>query len=134
MAIQPKELFSSTTVNPFPRVHAKEVLTKKCKLLAAAPLLAALTPMAVETSSGMWVPWRNDNTPAGSGTIRGFIYPEAHQLHATNETIATIMLQGEIHHDDVPVPSGETQNNLTAALKAGLGDRGIFVVGVTAGY
>ena len=134
MALHSKELFASASVNPFPRAKPTMVLTKKFAALAGAPTLAVLTPVGVVTATGLWGPWNNANTPAGTGTIRGFVYPTALTLHATNEVIGTVMVAGEIHHDDVPLYSSETQPNLTAALKLDLGKAGIYVQGITAAY
>lgn len=76
-----------------------------------APLLPKGTPLAWNTSTGMWTVFTQGGTN-GTNAIRGFVQDAGGvQTHATNEVQVVVMLEGEIHRDDVN----------TAAIRAVLG-------------
>ncbi len=130
MAIQKPQLFSSITAAARGRFYPKAVRTKKFAAVGGAPLLAVGTPVAYDTSTSTWKAWANAGSN-GVNTIRGFVWPDPIQLHATDEVIGVVFWRGEIHRDDVVLPGGETQNNLDTALKApGMRAQGIDVEGL----
>ena len=133
MALGTNELFSSATQDPFPRIKPVHVFSKTISAITGGPELGVGFPLAFNTSTNKWVPWTTGGVN-GTGTIRAFVYPDAIQSDATDDVLGQIMIAGDIHHDDVLVPSGETQNNLTIALKAGLSERGLYVTGIAAAY
>lgn len=62
-------------------------------------------------------------TTAGVGAandlnvIKGFVADvEGVQVHATGEVLGNVLLAGDIHRDDVVLPTGETQSQLDTAL------------------
>lgn len=119
-------------IGPNLRVDAKTILPKTLAAEAGAALLPVLTPMAFNTSTNQWVVWTNAGVN-GTGTISGFLWPDEAQLDASDEVLAQMLMEGKVHHDDVPVPSGETQGNLTTALKdVTLREKGIYIVGIDA--
>lgn len=55
----------------------------------------------------------------GADEIAGFVYPDPIQLSATGETIHSCLQGGgAIHRDDIPLPAGESQSELDAALRS----------------
>lgn len=117
-------------IGPRLRFDAKSIEVKTLANAAGGPTLPVGTPLAFNTSTNKWVVWTNGGAN-GTGTISGFLWPDDITLDATDDVLAPVMLMGRVSHDDVPVPSGETQNNLTAALKAAsLREKGIIVTGV----
>lgn len=131
MATGQTEFYTSDTVAAEPRAVATRAAVRKFATAAGSPTLARLTPVARNTSTGQWVAWTNGGAN-GTGTIKGFVWSDNDglALDASDETLGVVMLEGQIHHDDVPVPSGESQGNLTTALQAEtLRELGIFVQG-----
>lgn len=128
MALNPNELFSSASEAAKLRVEPITIQPKK--FASGSGTLAALTPVAYNTSTNMWVVWTNGGAN-GTGTISGFVWPDAVVLDSDEEVLGNILLEGKIHHDDIPVPSGETQNNLDAALRSGPRALGLIVQGLT---
>lgn len=53
----------------------------------------------------------------GGGEIKGFVWPDPVQLLAGNEVLGQVCLAGEIHYADIPLPAGEVQGTLDAALR-----------------
>lgn len=66
----------------------------------------------------------------GTSVIAGFLWPDEVVL-ATGEVLGQVMLAGEIHYDDIPLPSGETEADLKAALRSGPRALGIYIQGLT---
>lgn len=97
--------------------------------VAGGPTLARLTPVAYNTSTNKWVAW---DAYGGNDveTIRGFVYPEAIVLDATNDVIGVVMTEGNIHYDDIALPTGEVEADLKAALQSGVKDRGFNIQGL----
>lgn len=62
--------------------------------------------------------------------IRGFLFPNSVKLHATDNTLSTLMLAGDMHFDDIAVPTGETSNNLKIALREGVRQYGFDIQGL----
>lgn len=66
----------------------------------------------------------------GVGQIRGFVWPDPIQLHATNEKLGQTMLRGRIHYADIPLILGNTANQLKAALRLGPRTLGLIIEGL----
>lgn len=96
--------------------------------VSGAPLLARALPMAFNTSTNKWVVWTSGGAN-GTGTVSGFLMDPV-QTHATDDSLAQMMLGGEIHFDDIPVPSGETSANLKTSLRSGPRGLGLTIVGL----
>lgn len=69
------------------------------------------TPAVVTTVAGA--------AADGADEVAGFVYPDPIQLSATGETIHSCLQGGgAIHRDDIPLPAGESQSELDAALRS----------------
>lgn len=131
MAQNANQLVGSVTSIPATlRMWPTTITPKSVAAISGGPLLARALPMAFNTSTGLWVVWTNGGAN-GTGTVAGFL-AEPHQSHATDETLAPMMLRGKIHVDDIPVPSGETANNLKTALRSGPRGLGLDIMGLDA--
>lgn len=91
--------------------------------------LAVGTPVAFDTSVGFWLVWDNANANGGD-EIRGFVYPNPIQLHATDEVVGQVLLDGEIAYESIVLPTGQTENNLKAALRVGPRELGLKIDGL----
>ena len=67
---------------------------------------------------------------SGTNVIRGFVWPDAITLVAASEVIGNVLLEGEIHYDDIVLPSGESETVLKAALQSGCRERGLIIQGL----
>lgn len=119
MAYTTRELVSEQTRDPYPRIKPYEdgVSVGTISNVGAAPTYEVGTPMAYNTSTNEWVMWTNGGAN-GTGVVGAIVYPDKIVVDATNDVLAPLMLKGQIHIDDVLVPSGESAANLLAALKA----------------
>jgi hypothetical protein len=103
-------------------------------------LLPVGTPMAAV--AGVWQPFDQAGM-AGEELIRGFLVDHEVQMHATDEVLAIVMLEGEAHRDDVNTAAiravcgtegdNPTSGEMDTALKGGdptLRELGIRVVGL----
>ena len=131
MALDSNELYASASKDPFPRIVPVHQYPKKFGAVASAPELAVGTPLAFDSDNDQWVVWSNGGTVTGVDTIRGFVYPLPVQLDASDEVLGIVMVAGEIHYDDIVLPSGETEADLKTAIRANLAARGLYVVGLT---
>lgn len=115
MALQPEELFGDA-VSQTPNLRAfpeqDGVAVGTLGTLSADTSLPHLTPLTY--ASGEWLPWADADTTKVDGLL--WAPDEAHAGLAANETLIQVFKRGLVHHDDIPVPSGETQSILTAAL------------------
>lgn len=66
----------------------------------------------------------------GKDVIRGFVWPEAIVTDATNSVIGCVLIEGEVHYDDIVLPSGESAATLKEALRSGCRDRGLHIMGL----
>ena len=128
MVLQQKELVGSvTTQTPNLRFVPYEdgIRPGTMSTVATGPSFAHGTPL---TKSGdEWIPW------VDAAVIDGLLWAqlEPHVSSATDETHIQVFRRGRVHHDDVPVPAGQTQGALTTALKLqSLRTLGIEVSGV----
>lgn len=131
MSLNENELYASASKDPFPRIKSDHQYPKKFGAVASAPELAVCTPVAFDSDNDQWVVWSNGGTVTGADTIRGFVYPIPVQLHASDEILGVVMVAGEVHYDDIVLPSGESVADLKAALRSNLAARGLYVRGLT---
>jgi hypothetical protein len=118
MATNQPELFSSAAgVGSGLRALAE---TTQPRLFATGSgTLAKLTPVAFNTSTLQWVPF-DEGGSNGTGTIRGFVWPDAVVLDGSDEVIGNIMLAGKVHFDDLPVRTTVDANGTAAGWNAAL--------------
>lgn len=116
MALETNELFASANGNTTKRIIPRRQLVKTLAAIAGAPALAQCFPLAYNTSTKLLVPWTNGGAN-GTGVVNCFLFVAA-QSSATQEVQVVVMSEGEIHYDDIVLPSGELQANLKAALQA----------------
>ena len=127
MALKQTQLSTSPTfVTPKLRIYPYEdgIRPGTLAALTGAPVLPHATPL---TKSGdNWILW------VDAAVIDGFLWSElTHESDAADETTIQVFRAGRVHHDDVPVPSGQSQGALTTALKAqALRTKNIEVSGV----
>ena len=118
MAIQPKELYSAEQTDTFTRrAYPYENGTKPAQFLnvAGAPIRPVLTALVKDDSGDFLRMWVDADTT--TRPIVAFVWhPEGAQLHATNETIHTVLVKGRIHRDDIPL-NGQTLATFNTALK-----------------
>lgn len=77
------------------------------------------------------------SNPSDGGLIDGFLWApdEPHTALLAGETHIQVFRMGVIHAADIPVPSGESQTNLNAALLASsLREKGINLQGIAGVY
>lgn len=123
------ELWEQTVRSPFPRIVPEAVAAKTVGPITGAPTLEVGYPLGFDENLNVWLPWSS----AGSGgldTIRGFIYPEDLETHATEDVLCNVMEQGRIHYDDIILPDGESEADLKAALQPNALARGLIVRGL----
>jgi len=133
MAYAANELVGALTSVPGSlRVWPEHIHPKTLAAVAGPPTYAKLSPMAFNTVTGFWVIWASGGAD-GTGTIGGFL-DEATLLSATGETLANMIMAGQIDYRDIPLPTGQTQPNLLAALVVGMRAKGFDIVGVAGVY
>lgn len=128
MALGTRELFASADQDPLPRIHPymNGTEVKTFANISGGPTLAVGTPLV--NDAGEYRAWQDAD--ADVLPIAGFVYPEAVVLHATNEVQGVVLTKGQIHFDDIVLPSGQTQNTLTAQLKNGPKEMGLDIQGL----
>ena len=128
MALQPNELFTSNTEAAKLRIFSTSTQPKT--FAAGAVKLLKGIPVAFDTVAKFWKVWA-DAGANETDLIRGFVWADDIQLEAGGEVLGNVMLAGRIHAADVPLPGGETQPNLDAALQSGVRERtGIIIEGL----
>jgi len=135
MALKDNELLSSTTVKPFPRMTPYRVHVKEFATAAGSPTYKKGTPVGVVTASGKWTDL-DGNGVDGSEVISGFVYPDDIVADATDEVLGKVMIEGEVHYDDleamrVATDIDATSAELLAALRIGPRSLGLHVRGLT---
>jgi hypothetical protein len=131
MAYADRELYSSGDYDPNKRIGPKAVGVKTFAADAAATELAVGTPVAFDSANFNWVAWSASGT-GDVDEIKGFVYPNAIQLDASDEVQGQVMLQGRIHFDDIVLPTGETSTDLRQACRTDCLERGLIVTGLDA--
>lgn len=127
MAYNPNEQFASAAGKGSAlRCFPQDILP--VTFAAGSGTLAPLRAVAFNTSSNKWVPWTNGGAN-GAGTIKGFVWPDAVVLDSDEEIIGQVLIQGEIHFDDIPVAGG-TLAELKTACRSGPRDLGIIITGL----
>jgi hypothetical protein len=118
MAVNVPELFTdgTATTNGL-RFAPTSVKGKQLWLHAGALLLEPGTALGIITATGLWTLW-TDLATWGVGTdfIRGFVWPDAVQQHATETVLMNVMMAGTVNYNDIPL-NGETAANLKASLR-----------------
>lgn len=128
MAYDGNEQFAAT--DPISRGLRVEPKTIQPKTFATGSgTLAALTPVAYNTSTNKWVVWTNGGSN-GTGTVSGFIFPDAVTLNASKEVIGQVLIQGKIHYSDIVLPENEVEANLKTALRSGPRGLGLIIQGL----
>lgn len=128
MALQPNELFTSNTEPAKLRIFSESTQPKT--FAAGAVTLAKGSPIAFDTVAKTWKVWANAGANE-TNLIRGFVWPDAVKLEAGGEVLGQVLMAGRVHAGDVPLPAGETQPNLDAALQSGVRERtGIIIEGL----
>lgn len=127
MALEQRELYNENALASALRFESYRQVGVTIAALTGAPVLPALTPMALDAATGHWVVWNNAGSPAGTDDIQGFLHPVASgefegeagfPTSASDETIGVVILEGKFNATDIPLPSGESQPNLDAAIQA----------------
>lgn len=128
MAYDDNQLFASGSYDPYPRIKPVHQYPKT--FAAGTAKLAVGTPVAFNSSTKQWDVWSATGTN-GLDEIRGFVYPEAIQQVSGKEVLGVVMMAGEIHYDDIVLPSGESESNLKAALRVdAVRERGLWITGL----
>ena len=128
MALETNEFFSSVSrsgpVGVIPHEGGVKPVTFDGD--GAGTLLAPGTPVAFDSATSLWVLW--DSTGLNDeDTIRGFVYPDEIQLHATDEVVGQILQRGEIDYASIVLPAGEVEADLKAALRVGPRTLGLVI-------
>lgn len=107
MAIEPTNLISSTSLPSQLRIYADPDGLDVATFInvAGAPLLEKGTPVAYDTNLGGWVAFEHGGSD-DRDVMRGVVWPDTIQLHATNEVQGQIMHHGMVHVDDLQPPTG----------------------------
>ena len=130
MAYATNELWDQTVRSPFPRIKSDNQQPKTIGPISGAPTLEVGYPLAYDDAEKKWVPWTASGT-SNTDVIKGFIYPVDVATDATNDVLAIVMLRGEIHYDDIILPTGESEADLMAALREGPLARGLIIQGLS---
>lgn len=131
MALNANEQVSTATYSPKSRIVAKSVRPKN--FAAGSGTIAKLTPLAFNTSTNLWVPWKQTvtsevSTLVGTGTISGGNYTitvngetTAAIAHSANAATIQAALEalGGIDQGDVTVTGGPMSTNTNAVLTWG---------------
>lgn len=105
-------------------------LLKAATLAGGTGEIAALTPMAFNTSTEHWVVWDADGSN-GTNSIKAFMGPDGHTLVSGAETIAQLYFDGVIHRDDIPIVAANyNQSQLDAALASTVRSLGFNIQGI----
>lgn len=128
MAYTPKQLRVDN--GPFPKQLRAIAYTVQPKTFATGSVtLPALTPVAYNTSSGKWVVWTNSGSN-GTGTISGFVWPDAVVLSSSGDVLGNVMLEGKINFNDIALPSGQNLSDLKTACQSGPRALGLIIEGL----
>lgn len=132
----PRQLYTQNNDVPGELRIAPEY-AKPCELgpTAGGVTLPRGTPMAYDDAANYWVAWTFGGAN-NTDVIKAFISDSEEVITddtgGTNDTkIYALMLKGRIHYDDIPLPTGELQTNLDAALRDGPLARGLKVDGLS---
>ena len=122
--------YSSTVRSPYPRIVPEVALSKTIGPITGAPTLEVGYPMAYDDAELKWVPWTASGT-SNTNIIKGFVYPVDIVASASVDVLGVLMLKGEIHYDDIILPTGEAEADLQTALRDGPLARGLIIRGLT---
>jgi len=145
MALIANNLVATLRRRPTLRMAAEHAQPVPFAAVALGPFIKVGSPVyRDELASNNWKIWTTGEA------IEGFLYfqgegtrkvqvnttptpdevEEGIKLDATSEVHGVVMSHGMIHRDDVPLPAGETQPNLDAALNALQGSN-LYIQGAT---
>lgn len=129
MAQNPNDLVVTTGEYPAQIYRVVPKSVRVMALAAGATAIARFTAMAKNTATGLWVPAVQAGAN-GTGTISAFMDQNGAPRHATDETQANLIMEGEIHIDEIPFEAYGTLAELKAALTAsGIRQKGFNIVG-----
>lgn len=128
MALNPRELFDSETRSAFPRTIAERVAVKEFG--QGSGTLSVMAPLAFNTSTNKWVPFEVSGSN-GTGTIKGFVWPDEIVLDSDEEVLGQVLLRGILHEDDVLAATTEADGGTRTALRSGPRGLGLDVQGLT---
>ena len=133
MALENQDLLRSVTRTPPIRMqpYPQGAVVGTLLNVAGAPTYAPGTPLTLN-ASGKWIVWTN------TAKVEGFVYFQnegdfpSHgvTVHATNDVQGIVLVRGQIHYLDIPLPGGEVQGNLDTALKSGPRELGLDIQGL----
>ena len=129
MAYSANQLFSETAgrgsgLRAFPETVQPKTFA------SGSGTLAALTPVTYNTSTNKWTTFTNGGAN-GTGTILGFVWPDAIVLDAANDVIGNVLLEGKINFNDIPqTGAGYTLAQLKAAVQSQMRPLGIIIEGL----
>lgn len=96
-------------------------------------LLPPLTPLYFHAGATppAWKVWTNGQTVDGFCIgLTGLSIGETGmmKISGTGETIGLVLKGGKVPYDQIPLPPGETADNLKAALRDGMRARGYYIL------
>jgi len=130
------DMWDSDDLTAYPRILPKHVREVTLAAVTGAPTYTVGTPLAVDSVSGEFVIWSAGGTN-DNDKIKAFLYPRDVDTHATNASLVVVLEAGDIHYDDIELPTGESAADLMAALKheelrmRGLRIKGLSGIGTT---
>lgn len=143
MALETNELFSKVTVGDQLRLFPANGGNKPINLAAVSggASLVQGVPLAYNTSTDTWGVWTQGGLN-GSGVISAILMEDATVNDSGSndtETIAVVMILGELHRDDINTAAiralcggSPTEANLDTALRAAtMREKGLHVQGLT---
>jgi hypothetical protein len=146
MAYDPNELFAEHEgLGSGLRVEAHTIQPKT--FAQGEGTIPILAPVMFNTITGFWEIWSSDGgTGDEAGDIAGFLWPgqkvpagsgEAKEgtqggleLVSDAEVLGNVLLRGIVHFDDISLPDGEDLDDLKAACRKGLREKGIIIQGL----
>jgi hypothetical protein len=130
MALQSEELFE-TVGTQAARLRIVPTLngTAVKSFATGSGTIKRGTPVGVVTASKLLALWDSGNSPAGTNVIEAIVLDDV-VLNGSGEVPGRVMLQGEIHVDDIVYPAGESITTLrTEYAASGLREKGLIIRG-----
>jgi len=128
MALKTNELFTETDGVFDKPIDAHRIIPVKVGPSAGAETYEPGTLMAYDTVNEYYVGW----DPAGANGVeiaKGVLWPDSLTLHASDESIAQLMVAGTVRREDLVAGDGITAlpADIDAAVEATFRDLGIIV-------
>ena len=132
MALEPRELFTSNTKGALPRIEPSRAHPRTFAQAGAVKTLPVGTALGRVTATGEYTEF----DPAGadgSEKIRGFVASVEVEVSDTGEVVGTVMLEGQIHRDDIiaDLATGAQLETELRSLSPSMRERGFDIVGLT---